>query len=76
MLDNLKKQVHRTVGPSLVACLEPLAYRPNVASISIFYSYYFGRCLSGLAESVPLGYSHGRSTFVILIDCIIFSDHS
>ena len=42
--------------------LEPLAHRRNVASLSLFYRYYFGRCLSELAQLVPLPYSRGRST--------------
>ena len=33
-----------------------------VASLSLFYRYYFGRCSSELAEVVPLSYSRGRST--------------
>ena len=53
---------HRTVGPSLAASLEPLAHRQNVASLSLFYRYYFGRCSSELAQLVPLPYSRGRST--------------
>ena len=31
--------------------------RQNVASLSLFYRYYFGRCSSELAELVPLPYS-------------------
>ena len=42
--------------------LEPLAHRRNVASLSLFYRYYFGRCSSQLAQLVPLPYSRGRST--------------
>ena len=42
--------------------LEPLAHRRNVASLSLFYRYYFGRCSSELAQLVPLPYSRGRST--------------
>ena len=37
-------------------------YRRNLASFSLFYRYYFGRCSSELAELVQLLYSHGRST--------------
>ena len=54
-LDKLQKQICRTVGLSLAASLEPLAYRRNVASLSLFYSCYFfsigviGRCSSELA---------------------------
>ena len=47
---------------SLAASLEPLAHRRNVASLSLFYRYYFGRCSSELAQLVPLPYSRGRST--------------
>ena len=70
LLDKLQKrryvetdiQICRTVGPSLAASLEPLAHHRNVASLSLFYRYYFGRCSSELAELVPLPYSRGRST--------------
>ena len=62
LLDKLQKRICRTVGPSLAASLEPLAYRRNVASLSLFYRYYFGRCSSELAQLVPLPYSRGRST--------------
>ena len=34
----------------------------NVASLSLFYRYYFGRCSSELAQLVPLRFSRGRST--------------
>ena len=50
------------VVPSLAASLEPLAHRRNVASLSLFYRYYFGRCSSELAQLVPLPFSRGRST--------------
>ena len=56
------KNIYRTVGPSLAASLELLAHRQNVASLSNFYMYYYGRCSSELAELVPLPYSRGRST--------------
>ena len=57
LLDKLQKRKCRTVGPSLAASLEPLAHRRNVASLSLFYRYYFGRCSSELARLVPLLYS-------------------
>ena len=40
----------RTVWPSLAASLEPLAHCQNVASFSLFYRYYFGRCSSELVQ--------------------------
>ena len=62
MLDKLQKRICRTVGPSLAACFEPLADLRNVAGLSLFYRYYFGRCSSELAQLVPVPYSRGRST--------------
>ena len=62
LLDKLQKRICRTVGPLLAASLEPLAHRRNVASLSLFYRYYFGRCSSELAQLVPLPFSRGRST--------------
>ena len=57
-----KKKICRTVGPSLAASLEPLAHHQNVTSLSLFYSYYFGRCSSEPPQLVLLHYSQGRST--------------
>ena len=62
LLDKLQKRICRTVGPWLAASLEPLAHRRNVASLSLFYRYYFGRCSSELAQLVPLPFSRWRST--------------
>ena len=62
LLDKLPKRICRTVGLSFAVFLEPLAHRQNVASLSLSYRYYFCRCLSELAQLVPLPYSHGRST--------------
>ena len=62
LLDKLQKRICRTIGPSLAASLEPLAHRRNVASLTLFYRYDFGRCSSELAQLVPLPYSPGRST--------------
>ena len=62
LLEKLQKQICRTVGPSLAASLELLAHRRNVASLSLFYRYYFGRCSSELAQLVPVPFFRGRST--------------
>ena len=62
LLDKLEKWICRTVGPSLTASFEPLVLRRNVASSSLFYRYYFGRCSSELTQLVPLPYFRGRST--------------
>ena len=62
LLDKLQNRIYRTVGPSLAASLEPLAHHQNVASLSLFYTYYFGRCYSELAQLVPLPFSQRRPT--------------
>ena len=62
LLNKLQKRICRTVGHSLAASLKPLAYRQNVASLSLFYRYYFDRCSSEQAQLVPLPFSQGRST--------------
>ena len=46
----------------LLATLGPLVHRLNVASVSRFYLYYFGRCSSELVELVLPPCSHTKST--------------
>ena len=62
LLDKLQKRICRAVGLSLAASFEPMAHCRNVASLSLFYRYYFGRCSSELAELVLFPYSRGKST--------------
>ena len=64
LLDKVQKRICRTVCPYFAASLEPLAkfHRRNLASLSLFCRYYFGRCSSELAQLVPLPFSRGRST--------------
>ena len=71
LLDKLQKRICRTVGPSLAASLEPLTHRRNVASLSLFYRCYFGRCSSELAHWFHFLFLEG-GLLVILIDCTIF----
>ena len=61
-LDKLQKRVCRIVDPSLAASLQPLGDHRNVASLSLFYRYYFGKCSSELAQLVPLSFSRGKPT--------------
>ena len=61
-LDKLQKWICRTFGPLLAASPEPLGHCWNVNSLSFFYSYCFSRCLSELAQVVPLPYFRGWST--------------
>ena len=62
LLDKLQKRICKTVGPSLAACFEPLAHLRNVATLSLFYRYYFGRFSSELAQLFSLPHSRGRSS--------------
>ena len=55
--DKLQKRICRSAGP-----MEPLAHCRNVASLSLFYRYYFGSCSSELAQLVLLGFS-GREVY-------------
>ena len=61
LLEKQQKRISKTVGASLAASLEPLDGQ-NVASLSLFYRHYFGRCSSELTHLVPLTFSRGRST--------------
>ena len=72
LLDKLQKQICRTVGPALAASLEPLGHCQNVASLNLFYRYFFGRYSSELAQLVPLTFFFEVGLLIILIDCMIF----
>ena len=65
LLGKLQKQICRTVGSSLAAALEPLAHRQNMASLSCFYRYYFGRCSSELAQLVSLPFFFLREVYLL-----------
>ena len=62
LLDKLQKWICRTVCPSLASSLEHLTHHQNVASLTVFYRYYFGKYSSELAQLIPLRYSQGRFT--------------
>ena len=62
LLEKLQKWICRTVGPSVFDSFEPLAHHWNMASLSLFYRYYFGIYSSELAKLVQLSFSWRRST--------------
>ena len=66
LLDKIPKRICRTVGPSLAASFEPLTPRRHVSNLSLFYSYYFGKCSSELVQLVSLPYSRGTRCYKIL----------
>ena len=53
----LKTDLIRTLDVGHPITHWALAHRRNIASFSLFYRYYFGRCSSELAQLVPLHYS-------------------
>ena len=57
LLDKIQKWICRTAHPSLATSLESLAHGQNVTSLSLFYTHYFDRCSSELAQLVPLPFS-------------------
>ena len=67
MWDKLRKWECRTVSHSL----ETLPHCLNVATVSLFCGYYFGRCSSELAQLVLLPYLSGRSLAIPVV-CMIF----
>ena len=54
MLYELQNGYVALLTPHLLSLLEPLAHRQNVVSLSLFYSYYFGRCSWELAQLILL----------------------
>ena len=62
LLNKLQKRICRAVAVSLATSLKSLTYCWNVASLILFYRYYFRRCSFELAQLVPLPYPQGRST--------------
>ena len=53
LLDKVQKRIVNVVGPALASKLEPLSHRRKVASLSLFYKYYHGRCSNELSSLVP-----------------------
>ena len=70
LLDKLQKQICMTVGLSFAAALG-LAHRRNVASLSLFYRYYFSNVLQNRCNWFHFFFLE-EGLLVILIDCTIF----
>ena len=63
MLDRIQKRVTNLVGPALASQLQPLSHRRLVASLSLYYKYFHGRCCSTeLSQLVPPLKIFNRST--------------
>ena len=52
-IDRFQRRMRGLVGEKLFASLQSLSYRRNVASLSIFYRYFYGKCSDELHLFVP-----------------------
>ena len=52
-LDSVQRRLLGLVGPDLYSTLQLLSHRRNVASISLFYRYFHGKCSHELHSRVP-----------------------
>ena len=63
LLDRIESKAIRLIGdPSLTSTLDPLSLRRKVASLSLFYRYYFGHCSDELAACIPPPMARPHST--------------
>ena len=62
LLDKLQKQISRTVGPLLAACLWTFGLLSKCRQYKFFYNHYFDRSSSELTQQIQFPYSWGRST--------------
>ena len=53
LLHRMQKRVVSLVGSGLSSDLQALSHRRDVASLSLFYKYYYGKYSSELADLVP-----------------------
>ena len=53
ILDRLQHRMKYLVGEELYSTLQPLSHRRNVASLSLFYRYFHGKCSDELKDLVP-----------------------
>ena len=61
-LDRVQHRMKKLVGSDLYSTLQPLSQRRDVASLSLFYRYYFGRCSDGLHTTMFPAFVASRST--------------
>ena len=69
LLNNLEKRMCRTLGSSLLLSLEPLVHCQHVASLSLFYMYYF--VIFRIGSTGSASFTSGGA-LVILIASTIF----
>ena len=52
-LDRIQHRIHGLVGTELFSSLDSLGHRRNVASLSLLYRYFYGKCSDELHSLVP-----------------------
>ena len=52
-LDRVQRRLRWLIGEELFNTLQPLSHRRDVASLSLFYHYFHGRCSEELHSLVP-----------------------
>ena len=63
LLDRVESKAIRLISDSsLTSTLDPLSLRRKVASLSLFYRYYFGHCSDELAACIPPPMTRPHST--------------
>ena len=53
LLDRIQRRVCNNIGEYLSSKLDSLSHRRKVASLSLFYKYFHGRCSDELSSLVP-----------------------
>ena len=61
-LDTVQRRLLGLIGHDLYSTLQPLSHRRNVASISLFYRYFHGKCSQELHSLVPPNRQFQRQT--------------
>merc|ERR1711954_428911 len=61
-LDRVQRRMRWLIGDNLFKTLQPLSHRRNVASLSLLYRYYSGKCSEELHQLVPPPKAFGKDT--------------
>ena len=61
-LDRVQNRLRSLVGDALFSSLQPLSHRRDVASLSLLYRYFHGKCSSELQSMVPPRQTFKRNT--------------
>ena len=62
ILDRLQRRIKGLIGDELFSTLHTLSHRRDVASLTLFYRYFYGKCSDELHSLVPPLWNFGRRT--------------